>query len=96
MGWVSPVAGYPVQAKFTVVSPELYAYLVAHNPAPDAVLRDLAEETAALGSVGSWQVAVEQGDDAEDANHWTRCLPGRSRELGCKSARTSIGGLRVP
>ena len=57
----SPVAGDPLQAKFTVVSPELYAYLVAHNPAPDAVLRDLAEETAALGSVGSWQVAVEQG-----------------------------------
>ena len=50
-----------MQAKFTVLSPELYAYLVAHNPGPDAVLRELAEETAGLGEVGHWQVAVEQG-----------------------------------
>jgi caffeoyl-CoA O-methyltransferase len=35
--------------------------LVAHNRAPDAILRDLAAETRALGSMGTWQVAVEQG-----------------------------------
>jgi len=46
--------------KFTRMTPELYAYLVAHNPAPDPVLRDLAEETAALGPISLMQVAVEQ------------------------------------
>ena len=46
--------------KFTHMTPELYAYLVAHNPAPDAVLSDLAEETAALGPVSLMQVAVEE------------------------------------
>jgi len=47
--------------KFTSLTPELYAYLVAHNREPDAVLRELAAETMALGSMGSWQCAVEQG-----------------------------------
>jgi len=46
--------------KFTPMTLELYAYVLAHNPAPDAVLRDLAEETAALGSISLMQVAVEQ------------------------------------
>lgn len=50
-----------MHAKFTTVTPELYAYLVAHNPPPDAVLRELAEETAALGPVSVMQVAIEQG-----------------------------------
>jgi caffeoyl-CoA O-methyltransferase len=47
--------------KFTSLSPELYAYLVAHNPEPDAVLRDLIAETEALGPISLMQVAVEQG-----------------------------------
>src|SRR5213593_108912 len=46
--------------KWTTLTPELYAYLLAHNPAPDPVLRDLAAETAALGPVSLMQVAVEQ------------------------------------
>ncbi|TMA35299.1 MAG: O-methyltransferase [Deltaproteobacteria bacterium] len=46
--------------KFTRMTPELYAYVVAHTAAPDAVLRDLADETAALGPVSRMQVAVEQ------------------------------------
>jgi len=46
--------------KFTRLTPELYDYVVAHNPPPDAVLRDLAAETAALGPVSLMQVAVEQ------------------------------------
>jgi caffeoyl-CoA O-methyltransferase len=49
-----------MQEKFTTLTPALYAYLVAHNPRPDAVLRDLAEETAALGPVSLMQVAVEE------------------------------------
>src|SRR2546428_662177 len=47
--------------KFTTMTPALYEYLVAHNPAPDAVLRELAAETAALGRISIMQVAVEQG-----------------------------------
>src|SRR5438094_7029403 len=46
--------------KFTHMTPALYGYLVAHAPPPDAVLRDLAEETAALGPVSLMQVAVEE------------------------------------
>ena len=47
--------------KFTTLTPELYAYLLAHNPAPDDVLRDLAAETAALGPISLMQIAEEQG-----------------------------------
>ncbi len=47
--------------KFTTLTPALYEYLVAHNPPPDAVLRELAAETAALGRISIMQVAVEQG-----------------------------------
>jgi caffeoyl-CoA O-methyltransferase len=47
--------------KFTVLTPELYAYLLAHNPAPDDVLRDLAAETATLGPISLMQIAEEQG-----------------------------------
>ena len=36
-------------------------YLVAHNPPPDVVLRDLAAETAALGPISRMQITVEQG-----------------------------------
>jgi caffeoyl-CoA O-methyltransferase len=50
-----------MQTKFTALTPPLYDYLLAHNPPPDDVLRDLAEETAALGPVSLMQVAVEQG-----------------------------------
>jgi len=47
--------------KFTALTPALYEYLVAHNPAPDGVLRELAAETAALGPISMMQIAVEQG-----------------------------------
>jgi len=50
-----------MQEKFTALTPELYEYLVAHNPPPDPVLRDLAAETAALGPISVMQIAVEQG-----------------------------------
>ncbi|ABW11352.1 O-methyltransferase family 3 [Parafrankia sp. EAN1pec] len=39
----------------------LYAYLMAHGSPPDAVLSDLAAETAALGSVARMQIPAEQG-----------------------------------
>ncbi|HEV7733555.1 MAG TPA: O-methyltransferase [Candidatus Binatia bacterium] len=47
--------------KFTALTPERYAYLVAHNPPQDAVLHELAEETAALGGISMMQIAIEQG-----------------------------------
>src|SRR5437870_8865681 len=53
--------GRAMQEKFTALTPELYEYLVAHNPPPDPVLRDLAAETAALGPISVMQIAVEQG-----------------------------------
>ena len=58
-----------------------------------AIARGLAADGRLLCCEANAEWAYQQ---AENANHWTRCLPGRSRELGCKSARTSIGGLRVP
>src|SRR5438477_12490635 len=51
----------PMQEKFTALTPALYDYLVAHNPPPDPVLRELAAETAALGPISRMQIAVEQG-----------------------------------
>ena len=50
-----------MQEKFTALTPALYDYLVAHNRTPDAVLRELAEETAALGPISLMQISVEQG-----------------------------------
>ena len=47
--------------KFTTLTPGLYAYLLAHNPPRDAVLTDLAAETAALGGWSVMQIAHEQG-----------------------------------
>ncbi|HVN39045.1 MAG TPA: O-methyltransferase [Myxococcota bacterium] len=43
------------------VSPELHAYLVEHGTPPDAVQRELIEETTRLGGVSRMQVAPEQG-----------------------------------
>jgi caffeoyl-CoA O-methyltransferase len=47
--------------KFLSLTQPVYEYLVSHTMPPDVVLRDLAEETAALGPVSIMQVAVEQG-----------------------------------
>jgi len=47
--------------KFLSLTQPVYEYLVSHTEPPDDVLRDLAEETAALGPVSMMQVAVEQG-----------------------------------
>src|ERR1700687_4884576 len=43
------------------LSPELHEYLVAHGTRPDAVLRDLIDETNALGDVSRMQISPEQG-----------------------------------
>src|SRR5215470_16492506 len=43
------------------VSPEVHAYLVEHGTPPDAVQRELIEETSRLGGISRMQVAPEQG-----------------------------------
>jgi len=47
--------------KYTPLTPELYQYLMAHNPAPDRVLQDLVAETEALGPVSLMQISTTQG-----------------------------------
>ena len=42
------------------LAPGLYEYLVAHNPAPGALVEELVEETAAMGGVSTMQIGVEQ------------------------------------
>jgi len=50
-----------VRDKFTTLNPELYGYVIDHNPPLDDVQRSLIAETAALGPISMMQVAVEQG-----------------------------------
>ena len=47
--------------KYTPLNPELYDYLVHHGHNQDAVLAELAEETARLGPIALMQIAPEQG-----------------------------------
>ncbi len=47
--------------KFTPITSELYAYVLAHRSERDPVLAALAAETAKLGGVSLMQVAPEQG-----------------------------------
>jgi caffeoyl-CoA O-methyltransferase len=47
--------------KFTKLSPELYAYVLAHRSERDPVLADLIEETGKLGGWAMMQIAPEQG-----------------------------------
>jgi predicted O-methyltransferase YrrM len=50
-----------MNAKFTALTPELYAYLVEHRSERDPALAALARETAALGGLSLMQIAPEQG-----------------------------------
>src|SRR5512134_3287378 len=43
------------------LAPAVHEYLVAHGTAPDAVLRELIEETRRLGPISMMQIAPEQG-----------------------------------
>lgn len=47
--------------KFTRMTPELYRYVVSHGARQDEVLRQLAEETEALGPVAGMQISPEEG-----------------------------------
>jgi caffeoyl-CoA O-methyltransferase len=51
-----------VGAKYTVLDDDIYRYLVEHGTRQDALLRELAEETAKLGEFPAvMQVAPDQG-----------------------------------
>src|SRR5262245_8223694 len=62
--------------KFTPITSELYAYVLAHRSERDPVLAALAAETHELGGVSMMQVAPEQG----------AFLTLLARAIGAKSA----------
>jgi caffeoyl-CoA O-methyltransferase len=43
------------------LSPEIHEYLIGHGSPPDAVQRELIEETRKLGGISMMQIAPEQG-----------------------------------
>jgi len=43
------------------LSPEVHSYLVEHGTKPDAIQRELIEETQRLGGISMMQIAPEQG-----------------------------------
>ena len=43
------------------LSPEIHAYLIQHGTKPDAIQRELIEETQKLGGISMMQIAPEQG-----------------------------------
>ena len=47
--------------KFTRMTPELHRYLIGHGARQDDLLRQLAEETEALGPVAAMQISPEEG-----------------------------------
>ena len=47
--------------KSFALSAEIHGYLVAHGTPPDALQRELIEETKALGGISLMQIAPEQG-----------------------------------
>lgn len=48
-------------SKFTALSDELHDYIVAHGARQDQVLREIQDETAAMGEIASMQIAPDQG-----------------------------------
>lgn len=50
-----------MSAKSIGLSDSLHSYVVGHSSPVDPVLRELAEETAAMGGVARMQIAPEQG-----------------------------------
>jgi caffeoyl-CoA O-methyltransferase len=47
--------------KSNEMTAELHAYLVSHGTPPDAIQRELIDETRALGNISRMQIAPEQG-----------------------------------
>jgi len=51
----------PSRSKSSYLAPELDDYIARHTTAPDALLKDLAEQTATLGGISMMQISPEQG-----------------------------------
>ena len=51
----------PDAPKSFALTPEIHSYLVSHGTPPDALQRELIEETKRLGGISLMQVAPEQG-----------------------------------
>jgi len=51
----------PDAPKSFQLSPEIHAYLIEHGTRPDAIQRELIEETQRLGGISMMQIAPEQG-----------------------------------
>ncbi len=49
----------PDLPKSFALRPELHEYLVAHGAPPDALQRELVEETKRLGGISMMQIAPE-------------------------------------
>jgi len=75
-------------SKFTVLTPELHAYLVEHGARQDDLLLRLAAETAELGGISIMQVSPEQG---ELMNLLVRAIGARrALELGTFTGYSAI------
>ena len=48
-------------SKYTVLDDELHAYMVEHGARQDEVLRQVQDETAAMGDIAVMQIAPDQG-----------------------------------
>lgn len=55
------MADAPNVPKSFALSPEIHEYIVSHGAPPDAIQRELIEETRRLGGISLMQVAPEQG-----------------------------------
>lgn len=70
------------------LSDALQDYVVAHSAPADAVLSDLASETAALGSISSMQIAADQGSFLTLLTRLTSAR--RALEIGTFTGYSSI------
>ena len=79
--------------KSFALSPEVHEYLVSHGTPPDALQRELIEETKQLGWEAVMQIAPEQGafltlfTSSSRFSRWMRCeLPW----IGAPSAAAAV------
>ncbi len=59
--WLRGGAEAVSRAKSAYLSPRLNDYLARHTTRPDALLEELAQETAALGAISEMQISPQQG-----------------------------------
>ena len=72
-----------MDSKSFTLGADVHAYIVAHGTPPDALQRELIEETRKLGGISLMQIAPEQG----------AFMTLLTRAIG---ARTELGPLPLP